>query len=304
MRYNQLAQHIELLLTEHACVVVPDFGAFILQQSGARMDGERLIAPHTVIGFNAQLTHDDGLLTTAYARTLRVRYPEAKRMLANDVAELCRMIKQTSVTFGRIGTFQTVADRVVFTPSACAFLPDNFGRKPVEAHLRQASMWGDAQKGVSTKQKPTETITLTIRRDTLRRVAACLIGLSLIAIAPKGIQSDYTTYANLSPINFAQIVADRNAAIEAERLAVLAAEEAAQERGHFHLIVAALDESAANKMCAKLQAQGYEDACVFPYKKNLHRVSIASYKTKREALRVMKTTRQTTRYKHAWVWCE
>ncbi len=293
MKHYQLAQHIELLLTEHTFVVVPDFGAFILQQSGARMEGERLIAPHTVVGFNAQLTHDDGLLASAYARTARVKYPEAKRMLANDVAELRTMLKQTSVTFGRIGTFQTVVDRVVFTPSACAFLPDNFGRRDINLVPRKA-----------TEQKPAETITFTIRRDTLRRVAACLIGICLLALAPKGIQNDYTTYANLSPVNFAQMVADRNAAIEAERLAALAVEEAAQERGHFHLIVAALDEDAAAKMCAKLRAQGYEDACVFPYKKNLHRVALASYKTKREALRVMKTTRQTTRYKHAWVWCE
>ncbi len=298
MKYNQLAQHIELLLTEHDCVVVPELGAFILQQSGARLESGRLIAPHTVIGFNAQLTHDDGLLATAYARTAHVRYPEAKRILANNVAELRTMLKQTSVTFGRIGTFQTVADRIMFTPSACAFLPDNFGRRNLTLVPRK-----------TTQQKPAETITLTIRRDTLRRVAACLIGICLLALAPKGIQSDYTTYANLSPINFAQIVADRNAAIEAERQAALAREEAARleaERAkrHFHLVVAALDVSSAEKMCAKLQAQGYNEAHVLPYKKNLHRVALASYKTKKEALRVMKTTRKATRYKQAWVWCE
>ncbi len=298
MRYNQLAPHIELLLTEHDCVVVPAFGAFILQQSGARMDGERLMAPHTVVGFNAQLTHDDGLLTSAYARTARVKYPVAKKMVAEDVASLRAMLGRTSVALGRIGTFQMIDDRMVFVPSACGFLPDNFGMRDLRVQKRAVSQVHNS-----------EIVTLTIRRDTLRRVAACLIGLCLLTLAPKGVKNDYMTYASLSPVNFAQIVADRNAAIEAERQAALAEAEAARleaekARGHFHVIVAALDEDAAVRMCAKLQRQGYEDAHVFPYKKNQHRVALGSYKTKKEALRVMKTTRQKTRYKHAWVWCE
>ncbi len=291
---NRLSQYIEILLTEHACVVVPEWGAFVLQHSAAEKQGDRLFAPHTVVGFNAQLTHDDGLLASTYARSARIKYPEAKRLMADDVRTLRTMLqRQQTVAFGRIGTFQMIAERIVFTPSACTFLPDNFGTHNLSLTARSIR-----------KLHSADTVTITIRRDTLHRVAACLIGICLLALTPKGLENDYTTYANLAPTNFAQIVAERNAAIEAERQAALAKEEAEKARGHFHLIVAALDEQSAAKMCTKLHAQGYEQARVFPYKKNLHRVALASYQTKKEALRVMKATRKNTRYKHAWVWCE
>ncbi len=297
--FHRLTQHIELLLTEHTCVVVPAFGAFIVQHSSAKMQGDTLLAPHALVAFNAQLVHDDGLLISAYARVAKVKYPEAKRMVATDVKDLCEHLQQAPVALGRIGSFQLIEEKLIFTPAACAFLPDNFGMHNLTVQKRVAQPHSHAA----------DTVTFTIRRNTLHRVAACMIGVCLLALAPKGMKNDYTTYANLSPVNFAQIVADREAAIEAERQAALAREEAARKEAeraklHFHIVIAALDEDAAAKMCDNLLTQGYEDARVFPYKKNLHRVALASYKTKREALRAMKQTRQTTRYKHAWVWCE
>ncbi len=295
---NRLAQHIEVLLTEHSCVVVPEFGGFVLQHFSAQWQAESLLAPHTLIGFNPQLTHDDGTIVQAYMRTLRVKYVEAKQQVHNDVQLLkSTLANATFVQFGRIGTFRMVEQNLVFTPSAGAFLPDNFGMQPIQATLRKPFVQ-------PTITSTNSSITFTLQRSTLRRVAACLVGIALLALVPTSQENSYTQYASLAPVNFAQMIEERNAAIEAARLAELAAEEKAVERGHFHVIVSTLEKNSAENLCQRLQVKGYSDAILLEFKRNQYRVAIASYQTKKEALREMRKVRNATSYKRAWVYCE
>ncbi len=295
---NRLAQHIEVLLTEHTCVVVPGFGGFVLQHFSAKWEGDTLLAPYMLIVFNAQLTHDDATLVQAYMRTLRVKYVEAKQQVYKDVALLKSTLAQTSaVQFGRIGTLRLREQTILFTPSTGAFLPDNFGMQPIQATLRKPFVQ-------STITSTNSSITFTLQRTTLRRVAACLVGIALLALVPTSQENSYTQYASLAPVNFAQIIEERNAAIEASRLAELAAEEKAVERGHFHVIVSTLEKNSAENLCQRLQVKGYSDAILLEFKRNQYRVAIASYQTKKEALREMRKVRNATSYKRAWVYCE
>ncbi len=291
---NRLATQVELLLAYHPCVTVPAFGGFVLQHFPAHFEGEMLCAPRTCVGFNRQLQHDDGLLIGAYARALGgVKYTEAQRAVAADVRALQEQLQEVKmVQFGRIGLFRQEGERLLFVPSEGTFLPNNLGQNAVQASKRCKPMHINA-----------ETVTITMRRDTLRRVAACFIGLALLTLAPRTQQESYDTYASLSPVNYAQIIADRNAAIEAARQAELVRIEQEKQRGHFHVIVMTTTPAQAKKVCAKLQQSGY-DAKAYTYKKKQNRVAIASYQTKKEALREMQRIRRTTRYKRAWVWCE
>ncbi len=296
MQTNRLAQHIEILLTEHPCVVVPEFGGFVLQHFAATHQAATLFAPHTRIGFNPQLTHDDGTLVQAYMRSQRLKYVEARQLIHKDVELLKSTLAQSTVVqFGRIGTFCQQDATLVFTPSAGAFLPDNFGMPNLHAVLRQQPA------PLTAHDAP---LTITIERATLRRVAACLIGVALLALVPNSHESNHTQYANIAPVNFAKIIEDRNAAIAAAEAAELAAAQEAIERGHFHVVVATLPKKNADRLCQRLQDNGYADACLFKFKRNQYRVAIASYHTKKEALREMRQVRAATTYKRAWVYCE
>ncbi len=295
MQTNRLAQHIEILLTEHSCVVVPEFGGFVLQHFAAKHQANTLIAPHTRIGFNPQLTHDDGTLVQAYMRSQRLKYVEARQLIHRDVEVLkSTLVQSPLVQFGRIGTFCQQDATLLFAPSAGAFLPDNFGMPALQTILRQQP------SPLTAHDAP---LTLTIERATLRRVAACLIGIALLAFVPNSHEGNHTQYANLAPVNFAKIIEDRNAAIAAAEAAELAVQEAI-ERGHFHIVVATLPKKNADRLCQRLQDKGYADACLFKFRRNQYRVAIASYQTKKEALREMRQVRATTTYKRAWVYCE
>ena len=65
---KELAQHIEALLLENDCVIIPDFGGFIAHYSPAKIDSDtgQFLPPCRTIGFNAQLILNDGLLTQSY----------------------------------------------------------------------------------------------------------------------------------------------------------------------------------------------------------------------------------------------
>ena len=64
----ELAQHIEALLLENDCVIVPNFGGFVAHYAPATyVKEENLFLPPTrTIGFNPQLKLNDGVLVQSY----------------------------------------------------------------------------------------------------------------------------------------------------------------------------------------------------------------------------------------------
>lgn len=280
---NELIQYTEALLQEHECVTIPGFGAFVVQHHAAEVREGQLLPPRSGIAFNRALTHDDGLLANEYARRRQVNHRDAKAMLAADTAQLTQTLHERKhLPLCRIGDLREEGERWVFSPSACTFLPQNLGFSPI-----------------SLPQQEEARIVIRLRRDYVHYAAACVLGLCLLAVSPKGSEGRYADYAALNPVNFTEIVLSRQAA-EAP------AEEAPAPlpRGHFHIVVASLDMPSAEAFRERLASEGHTDATILPYKKNLHRVVIASYVSKRDALHAMEQLRRNSPYKRAWVYCE
>lgn len=86
----ELARHIEILLLENDCVIIPDFGGFIAHYQPARYVKEEnlYLPPARTIGFNPQLTINDGLLVQSYMQAHHTDFPDATRMIEEEVAGL------------------------------------------------------------------------------------------------------------------------------------------------------------------------------------------------------------------------
>lgn len=86
----ELARHIEILLLENDCVIIPDFGGFIAHYQPARYVKEEnlYLPPVRTIGFNPQLTINDGLLVQSYMQAYHTDFPDATRMIEKEVIEL------------------------------------------------------------------------------------------------------------------------------------------------------------------------------------------------------------------------
>lgn len=86
-----LARHIELLLLEHDCVIVPGLGGFIANYADATYtgNGENLyLPPYRTIGFNQQLQVNDGLLVQSYMSTYDTSYPFANLQMEQDLEKI------------------------------------------------------------------------------------------------------------------------------------------------------------------------------------------------------------------------
>lgn len=86
----ELAQHIETLLLENDCVIVPGLGGFVAHYASAtRVKEENIFLPPTrIIGFNPQLKMNDGLLVQSYMSVYGTNFSDATKMVERKVDEL------------------------------------------------------------------------------------------------------------------------------------------------------------------------------------------------------------------------
>ena len=75
---NELIKHIEILLLNHDCVIIPGFGGFTTQHVDSCYDesDQTFFPPKRTIGFNSQLKMNDSLLAQSYIEAFDLSYPE------------------------------------------------------------------------------------------------------------------------------------------------------------------------------------------------------------------------------------
>ncbi|MBQ1650556.1 MAG: SPOR domain-containing protein, partial [Prevotella sp.] len=109
----ELTRHIEILLLDNDCVIVPDFGGFMAHYVHAEYSEEEgmFYQPQRTIGFNPQLRLNDSLLAQSYVEAYDVSYPEAIRMIASDVEEVRQTLAiEGKYEFHGIGTLRYTSD--------------------------------------------------------------------------------------------------------------------------------------------------------------------------------------------------
>ena len=86
----ELAKHIEILLLDNECVIVPDLGGFITHYQPAHYEESEglFVPPVRTVGFNSQLTMNDGLLIQSYMQAYHTDFSDAARIIAEEVEGL------------------------------------------------------------------------------------------------------------------------------------------------------------------------------------------------------------------------
>ena len=116
----ELAKHIEKLLLDNDCVIVPDLGGFIAHCQPARYEEDEgvFMPPYRSVGFNPQLMMNDGLLVQSYMQAHHTDYPDAVREIAQGVDTLKNKLFQDGVVeLSGIGfLYYTIRDTYEFHP--------------------------------------------------------------------------------------------------------------------------------------------------------------------------------------------
>lgn len=102
----ELSQHIENLLLENDCVVIPRLGGFVAYcQPAVYVEKEGLFLPPTrIVGFNPQLKMNDGLLVQSFMSVYGTNFSDANRMIDQKVDKLLELLHENGkVNLPQIG---------------------------------------------------------------------------------------------------------------------------------------------------------------------------------------------------------
>ncbi len=133
----ELERHIEILLLDCDCVIVPGFGGFVAHHRDARFDeaDNMFLPPLRTLGFNPKLNMNDSLLVQSYVEAYDISYPEALARVETEVDELKHNIEKDGYyEFENLGHISLNSQGgYVFEPCESGILtPELYGLTGVE----------------------------------------------------------------------------------------------------------------------------------------------------------------------------
>lgn len=203
---NEIGRHIVLLLLTNDCVIVPDFGGFMVHHIDAIYDeAEGLYyPPRQSLGFNPQLKLNDSLLAYSYAEAYDMSFPEALQRLMDDVEKLVTEIKEQGLyEIDDIGVIRLNSEGAYeFEPFESGILtPSLYGLSSFAVDLKKSDneAHSEAEKTISEQRidktdsnlvhidTPTSTDSndyIRIPKRWVRYAAVACVALMLLLIIP------------------------------------------------------------------------------------------------------------------------
>lgn len=185
----ELSRHIESLMLKHDCVIVPGLGGFVTQYVPARhVNGENVfLPPYRSVGFNQQLTLNDGLLVQSYMQVYDTSYTETLKLINDAVQQLkSKLVHDGEYELVGIGRLTLDMGGIYnFIPNEAGVLsPELYGLDTVEVPML-ANGDGTARpterNTVSNKKinikRTDKHYTLSINREIVNYVAAAVVAL-------------------------------------------------------------------------------------------------------------------------------
>ena len=201
----EISDHIEFLLTQHDCVVVPDLGAFITRYRSAVFspDKQTLLPPARLIGFNPELVHNDGLLAGSLSRIKNISFEEAMLIVGQEVTAIRKRLAggETVFSFGNLGSFSLNPEgNILFEPAKeIPFLMDAYSMLPVQLVPLSALIRKEPAVAVVKPHNPDVYYIPVSRRFIRRFTAAAAIILLLMFVSTPIDDAD-------APVNYAALV--------------------------------------------------------------------------------------------------
>lgn len=188
---KELTRHIEALLLENDCVILPHFGGFVTNHASAKWveDEQTYLPPYRTVGFNPQLKINDGLLVQSYMQTHDATYPEATRLVELAVDELTEYLyKDGIVELHGIGVlhrtiegeyhFEPTEDGVI-TPALYGFSSLNITPLAQLSAAKSADEENEGNKTINVIENKNNTLTIKIRHKWIANVSAAAAAVAL-----------------------------------------------------------------------------------------------------------------------------
>lgn len=215
----EIDRHIEILLLNNDCVIVPGLGGFMTHHVEARYDTDDQIflPPLRTLGFNPQLTMNDSLLVQSYIEANDISYPEALRRIENEVEELKQHIDAAGYyELNDIGELSRNEDgKYLFTPFESGILtPELYGLSTFEMKPI-ATAESTAKTKTETEEKATPVLvnlttdneeedderTLVIKMSWIRNTVAVAAAVLAFFLMTTPISNSNSIQINMGGLN-------------------------------------------------------------------------------------------------------
>lgn len=330
----RIVTHIERLLFDHDCVIVPKFGGFVLQTVHSVCNAtEHTFRPLCKeIVFNTTLQHNDGLLSESYMQMYDVNYRKAQLMLEEDIDELKYSLMQyKQLSLGELGAFAVGSEgQVVFHPGkADLFSIYSYGLPVFQFPALQPlqSVREDVAQ-LTRRQQKRDTLYIPVSRRLVRTFVASAAAIAFFLLVSTPVkevnQAAYT--ASFIPTE----IVSRNLTTEVlelesndiitsdiEEVPVTAAPAVEVKANPASQAVSVSNENKSRKMYhiviasfpTESQADGYISGVDTKVCKHVskvvrdgkYRIYADRFDNRQEAESYMATLRQNEKYKDAWL---
>ena len=327
----ELAQHIEALLLENDCVIVPGFGGFVAHYAPAtHVKEENLFLPPTrTIGFNPQLKLNDGVLVQSYMSAYDTSFADATRIVEKEVSAFIEILhEEGKAHLENVGEIHyNIYGNYEFIPYDCKITtPSLYGLDSFEIHELATLQQKEKVLIPANLTREKKTYEISINRVYLRNAdiqknnyAQLLPGelfeqieKQSVVVTPVSVKSRGTQQqvqkTSAPKITVDKAKTSRPIAVKEVKVnkqetvpAPVSAKSQANFNHPFHIIVAGgISMKDAEAMANQLKEKGFAEAKALNTAGKV-RVSIRSFDNREEATKQLLELRKNETYKNAWL---
>ena len=85
---------ISHLLHSNDCVILPNFGAFVLKSKSAYIEENEFFPPSKYVSFNSMLKDNDGLLAKFISEERKISYKKSLKLISDEVKVLNKKLSE------------------------------------------------------------------------------------------------------------------------------------------------------------------------------------------------------------------
>lgn len=320
---SRIEKHIEILLLENDCVIVPGLGGFVAHHIPARYDEQEqlFLPPYRTLGFNPLLTVNDSLLAQSYMETYDVSFPEAIHQIEEEVASIQQTLADEGVfELNDLGKLVSTTENTMrFEPFEGGILsPTLYGLNSFEFSLKK-------QKAVKLSLQNTESETelpvvtsrpivtevaengekrISISIKTLRNVAVAAAVLVLAVVIALPLQKRNGLSQDPVKSGMFYNLFDSSEAPAAQSTPEPPTQKVAQKSSSTHywaLVLAShVTERNAQAFTQELIGEGFSQTRVYESNGSL-KVLYGTFHNQDEAYNELRSLKDVKHFKDAWI---
>lgn len=284
-------KYINDLLYRYDCVVVPNFGGFITNKIGAKVNSfsHTFHPPTKQITFNAHLKQNDGLVVNYIAAVENISFEKALVKISTTVTSWNESLKNGAVVFENIGAIAFNEEKqLIFEPQKeHNFLTNSFGLSTVSSPAIKHPVHASTSKSVI----PLFT----------KYAATAVVLLSLGFIVRNGYQERQQEQMYASQKETIDKKIQAATFVISNPLPTISLQVTKESPKSFHVVAGSFQfPENAEKKLKQLKKKGYNATILGLNKWGLTQVAFDSFYSRKEALAALTTIKKEVS-KDAWI---